>query len=104
VEVRERVQAVLDQTGYQPHAAARSLATSRSGIIGLVFPRVFTTMFTDPWASVLIRGCIEATEAAELGLIYMLVRTDDRASVDAFFQRAVRGRHLDGRHSGVTCH
>lgn len=94
--VRTRVQAVLAETGYHPHAAARSLATSRSGIIALVFPRVFTTMFTDPWASVLIRGCIEASERADLGLVHMLVSTEDPASVDAFFQRAVMGRHLDG--------
>jgi LacI family transcriptional regulator len=94
--VRARVRKVLKDTHFHPNAAARSLATSRSGIIGLVFPRVFTMMFTDPWASVLIKGCIEGSERADLGLVNMLVSTDDQSSVDRFFQRSVMGRHLDG--------
>jgi len=94
--VRARVRQVLSETRFHPNAAARSLATQRSGIIGLVFPRVFTMMFTDPWASVLIRGCLEGSERADLSLVHMLVTTDDQASVDRFFERSVMGRHLDG--------
>ena len=33
-EVRDRVLAVIDQTGYRPNAAARSLAGQRTNIIG----------------------------------------------------------------------
>ncbi len=94
--VRSRVRTVITETKFHPNAAARSLATHRSGIIGIVFPRVFTMMFTDPWASVLIKGCLEGSEDADLSLVHMLVSTDDQASVDRFFQRSVQGRHLDG--------
>jgi len=94
--VRARVLEVMADTHFHPNAAARSLATSRSRIIGLVFPRVFTTMFTDPWASVLIKGCIEAAERADLSLVHLLVSTEDDAAVDTFFKRSVMGRHLDG--------
>lgn len=94
--VRARVRKVLSDTRFHPNAAARSLATHRTGIIGLVFPRVFTMMFTDPWASVLIKGCLEGSERADLSLVHMLVSTDDPASVDRFFERSVMGRHLDG--------
>lgn len=94
--VRARVRRVIADTGFYPNAAARSLATQRSNIIGLVFPRVFTMMFTDPWASVLIKGCIEGSERADLGLVHMLVSTDDVSQVDRFFERSVMGRHLDG--------
>ncbi|MBA2775186.1 MAG: LacI family DNA-binding transcriptional regulator [Chloroflexia bacterium] len=94
--VRTRVRTVLTETRFHPNAAARSLATHRTGIIGLVFPRVFTMMFTDPWASVLIKGCLEGSERADLSLVHMLVSTDDQASVDRFFERSVTGRHLDG--------
>lgn len=94
--VRARVRKVLAETRFHPNAAARSLATHRTGIIGLVFPRVFTMMFTDPWASVLIRGCLEGSEQADLSLVHMLVSTDDQSSVDRFFERSVMGRHLDG--------
>ncbi len=46
-EVRERVWEVIRQTGYQPHAAARSLATRRTRVIGLIIPQAVTTLFTD---------------------------------------------------------
>ena len=94
--VRARVRKVLNDTNFHPNAAARSLATRRCGIIGLVFPRVFTMMFTDPWASVLIKGCIEGSERADLSLVHQLVSTDDEASVNRFFERSVMGRHIDG--------
>jgi hypothetical protein len=94
--VRARVRQVIKETRYHPNAAARSLATHRSNIIGLVFPRVFTMMFSDPWASVLIKGCIEGSERTDLSLIHMLVSTDDQVAVDRFFERSVMGRHLDG--------
>lgn len=93
---RAKVRKVIQETRFHPNAAARSLATHRSNIIGLVFPRVFTMLFTDPWASVLIKGCIEGSERADVGLVHMLVSTDDQASVDRFFERSVMGRHLDG--------
>ena len=94
--VRARVRKVLTDTRFHPNAAARSLATHRTGIIGLAFPRVFTMMFTDPWASVLIKGCLEGSERTDLSLVHMLVSTDDETSVDRFFERSVMGRHLDG--------
>jgi len=94
--VRARVRKVIAETGFHPNAAARSLATHRSGIIGLVFPRVFTMMFTDPWASVLIKGCIEGAERTDLSLVHVLVSTDDQVAVDRFFERSVMARHLDG--------
>jgi DNA-binding LacI/PurR family transcriptional regulator len=81
-EVRVRVRKVMVDNRYHPNAAARSLATHRSGIIGLVFPRVFTMMFTDPWASVLIKGCLEGSERADLSLVHVLVSTDDEATSD----------------------
>ncbi len=94
--VRARVRKVIKETRYHPNAAARSLATHRSNIIGLVFPRVFTMMFSDPWASVLIKGCIEGSERTDFSLVHMLVDTDDQTAVDRFFERSVMGRHLDG--------
>ncbi len=94
--VRARVRGVIKETGYHPNAAARSLATHRSNIIGLVFPRVFTMLFSDPWASVLIKGCIEGSERTDFSLVHMLVSTDDQVAVDRFFERSVMGRHLDG--------
>lgn len=37
-KARERVLQVIEETGFQPHAAARSLASQRSNVIGLLVP------------------------------------------------------------------
>ena len=47
-EVRERVLQVVAETGYYPDPAARSLASRRSGIIGLIIPRTVQNLFVDP--------------------------------------------------------
>ena len=54
--VREKVWQVIRDTGYQPDAAARSLATGRSGVIGVVIPEAVTKLFTDPFFPLLLVG------------------------------------------------
>lgn len=44
-ETRRRVQAVLDELGYRPNLAARSLRAGRTGLIGLVIPEVRSPYF-----------------------------------------------------------
>ncbi|MBK8985614.1 MAG: LacI family DNA-binding transcriptional regulator [Chloroflexi bacterium] len=55
-DVRARVLDVIAQTGYQPHLIARSLASNRSGVIGLIIPRIVQSLFTDPYYPRLIQG------------------------------------------------
>ena len=55
-DVRARVLAAIEQTGYQPHLIARSLASSHSGVIGLIIPRIVQSLFTDPYYPRLIQG------------------------------------------------
>ena len=59
-EVRERVLQVIQETGYQPHAAARSLASRRTQIVGVIIPEAVTTIFDDPFSSLPLRGITEA--------------------------------------------
>ena len=62
-EVRARVEAVIEETGYLPNQAARALVSSRSGLIGLVMPTGVDELFGDPYYSALVngiqQGCIE---------------------------------------------
>ena len=37
-DVRTRVRMIADQLGYRPNSAARSLASGRAGVLGLVLP------------------------------------------------------------------
>ena len=48
-DVRRRVLQVIEETGYRPNIAARALASNRSGIISLVVPHAFSTLYTDPF-------------------------------------------------------
>lgn len=61
--VRERVQRVIKETGYQPHAAARSLAAKQTFVVGLVIPRSVQAFFADPYFPRLIQGIAQACNA-----------------------------------------
>jgi LacI family transcriptional regulator len=54
--VRQRVLEVIEETGYQPNVAARSLASNRTNVIGLVIPNSVSNFFTDPYFSRLTEG------------------------------------------------
>ena len=71
-EVRQRVQDVVAQTGFQPNLIARSLASDRSGIIGLVIPGIARMVFSDPYFSSLIQGITQATNRRDLTLSLFL--------------------------------
>lgn len=58
--VRQRVLEVIEETGYRPHAAARSLAAKRTRVLGLVIPRSVQAFFADPYFPRLIQGIAQA--------------------------------------------
>ena len=62
-DVRKRVQEIIQQTGYIPNPAARSLAANRSGIVGLIIPRSVAKVFGDPYFSRLTQGITQACYA-----------------------------------------
>lgn len=93
-EVRERVWKIIREVGYQPHAAARSLATRRSDIIGLVIPEAVSTLFIDPFFSLLIRGITDA--CYEQGYHLMLALFSTPAQEEDLYNRLLRSQYLDG--------
>jgi LacI family transcriptional regulator len=92
--VRERVWQVIRETGYQPHAAARSLVTRRTRIIGAIIPEAVTTLFVDPFFSLLLGG-ITATCNAH-GYHLMLALFNGPIKQEDLYQRLVHSSHLDG--------
>ena len=92
--VRKRVREIIVTTGYQPHAAARSLASHRSWMIGLVLPRTVSTFFTDPYFPRLTQGVAQACNQHNYTLGLFLVGTiDDEKHL---FPRISRKGLLDG--------
>ncbi|MDQ4075508.1 MAG: LacI family transcriptional regulator [Chloroflexota bacterium] len=74
--VRERVLKVIEETGYHPHAAARSLAAQRTHVIGLIIPRTVQSIFADPYFPRLIQGIAQACNAREYTLSLFMFHTE----------------------------
>jgi len=93
-ETRERVWQAIRKSDYQPHAVARSLVTNRTQIIGMIIPEAVTTLFTDPFFPLLLRGATEACNAHHYQLLLSLF--DDPAGQEEMYQRILRSGYLDG--------
>jgi len=92
--VRERVWQVIRETGYQPHAAARSLVTRRTRIVGVIIPEAVTTLFTDPFFPYLLCGITQTCNSQ--GYHLMLSLFNGPAGPEEMYRRVVGGGHLDG--------
>jgi LacI family transcriptional regulator len=93
---RGRVQAVIRDHNYHPNAAARSLASRRSRVLGLLVSKSVGGLFTDPFYPILIQGTADACNAADHNLTMLMDTSDDGHAVDQLYQRVIRGRHVDG--------
>lgn len=93
-EAKARVEAIIRQTGYRPHAAARSLASRRTGIVGLVIPSAVETLFDDPYFGRLILGISRATNL--LGTTLSLFLFNEETEERAIFPRVVSPGLVDG--------
>lgn len=93
-EVRERVWKVIRETGYQPHAAARSLVTRRTQIIGVIIPESVARLFVDPFFPLLLGGI--TTTCNTRGYHLMLSLFNGPAKPEELYRRLVHSGHLDG--------
>lgn len=93
-DVRQRVWEVIRSTGYHPHAAARTLASQRSWVIGLVLPRSVSSFFTDPYFPHLTQGIAQACNKNDYTLSLFLVSTKE--DEEKIFPRVSRRGLLDG--------
>lgn len=92
--VRNRVLQVVEQTGYIPNVAARSLASQRTNVIALVIPRSVQNFFTDPYFPRLTQGVAEACNRYNYTLSLFLFHTEDDER--KLFPRITRHGMVDG--------
>ncbi len=88
-ETRQRVMRAIDQLGYQPHAAARSLRSGNSKIIGLMIPDAQNPHFWDT-----VTGAEE--EANRHGYSLLLATTSMDAEREKAAFHALQSQRLDG--------
>lgn len=66
--VREKVQRVIDETGYQPNNIARLLASDRSSIIGLAISSSAQMVFSDPYFAAITEAVSRGAASKDLVL------------------------------------
>jgi len=93
-QTRERVWQAIRKSRYQPHAVARSLVTNRTQIIGMVIPEAVTTLFTDPFFSIVLRGATNACNAHRYQLMLSLFAAS--ADQQERYQNLLGNGYLDG--------
>lgn len=93
-EVRQRVLQVVAETGYYPDPAGRSLASQRSGIIGLVVPLAVQSLFDDPYFSRLIQGISRGCNTHDYTLSLILFHSKEEE--DRLYPRISRNQLFDG--------
>jgi LacI family transcriptional regulator len=92
--VRQRVLKLIEETGYHPDPAARSLASQRSGIIGLVIPRAVQLLFIDPYYPRIMQGIAQACNTHDYILSLFLFHTE--AEEQRLSPRVTRKQLVDG--------
>ena len=91
---RKRVEKIIQTTGYHPNAAARSLASQRTNMIGLVIPRTTSAFFTDPYFPHLTQGVAFACNNHHMTLSLFLVGNQE--DENEITPRLLRWGMLDG--------
>ncbi len=93
-DTRATVWEAIQASGYQPHAAARSLVTNRTRIIGLLIPEAVATLFSDPFFLLLIQGITGACNDHQYHL--MLSVFSGKTDEEDPYRRVVGSGYLDG--------
>ena len=92
-DVRQGVQAAIEQLGYTPNRAARSLVTRRSDSVAVVITQPAGQVFSDPFFPRLLRGISSTLTARDRQLILMMPESsDDERRVGAYLTAG----HVDG--------
>ncbi|WP_419919786.1 LacI family DNA-binding transcriptional regulator [Candidatus Poriferisocius sp.] len=93
-KTKKRVEAVIAETGYRPHAAARSLASNSTDVLGLVIPSAVETLFDDPYFGRLIYGISRTTNEVRMTLtLFLFGEVPDESSI---ISRVVSPGLVDG--------
>ncbi|MFF8641473.1 LacI family DNA-binding transcriptional regulator [Streptomyces sp. NPDC015345] len=89
----ERVRHAVDELGYVPNRAARSLVTRRHDAVAVVIAEPETRVFADPFFALQLRGISKELAARDVQLVLLLTEgRDDHERVG----RYLAGGHVDG--------
>jgi len=93
-ETRARVLAAVEALGYVPNLAARALAQGRTYNIGVVFPLIYTSLFSDPQTLSILEGIERVATSRGYNLLISTPKMPVEDSEQ--FHRLLRSRYFDG--------
>ena len=92
--IREAVRQAVQEMGYVPNQAARSLVTQRTDSIALILPETASRVFSDDqFFPGIIRGVSQELEAVDKQLVLMMAGS---AASHLRVERYAMARHVDG--------
>ncbi|MEW1890552.1 MULTISPECIES: LacI family DNA-binding transcriptional regulator [unclassified Streptomyces] len=89
----DQVRKAVDELGYVPNHAARTLVTRRNGAVAVIIDEPEVRIFSDPFFSQHIRGISRELNAHDAQLVLLLV--EGRGDFDRV-SRYLGGGHVDG--------
>lgn len=99
-QARRAVQAAVDELGYAPNRAARTLVTRRTDSIGLVASETEQRIFGEPFFASLVRGASAALANCDVQLVLLIPRSDqDWEDTERFLTSHVDGVLLVSAHA-----
>jgi DNA-binding LacI/PurR family transcriptional regulator len=79
---RDRVLEALERTNFRPNAAARTLASGRSGVVGVVMHVDPHTLFADPYFAQLLQGMSDVLSERAAGMMVWLGNRTKEETLD----------------------
>lgn len=88
-ETEARIRTAVALLRYQPNSAGRALRSTKAAAVGLILPDVTNPVFAES-----VRGA--ESEAARLGYVMLIGRTDDLDAQSSSYRRLIGERRIDG--------
>ncbi|MCP3028000.1 LacI family DNA-binding transcriptional regulator [Halobacillus sp. A5] len=88
-DVRKRIMQIVEETGYIPSLSAKSLRTKKSGVIGVIIPRIDTET-----ASRVVSGINEVVAKGNFQILLTDTELDKQKEIE--YIRLLQSRHVDG--------
>lgn len=92
-ETRQRVLSAARELDYHPDAAARSLASRRTGNVGLVLRQTPAQVFADAFLPTVLRGLSEVLDSSTYRILLQPLGMPDASDALA---KLVKSQHIDG--------
>lgn len=95
-EVREAVEAAIDELGYVPNRAARTLVTRRTDSLAMIIPEPDAFFFADPYLTTMVTEVNRVLDATELQLVLVMQGQSGAMPARGRMERYVTSGHVDG--------